>query len=866
MATTTTPIVGIEPLNQFMKKIRTDSNSNFYTHTSIEPYAGRYSMTRDVIEEFWEIYNHKIPNTITEISTDYSMFRIDIDIKRNEYSDKFYTYEQVRNLINKINNQLKLVIDNWDDKYATCCLLEKEVYFKDPKKGEYSGGFHLQYPYVFIENKFIMKRVLNPIKESVKNETGFEFDDIYKKPWYLYGSCKYLKRKPYILTKIYNVDMKEMALYETFKNYDLYDTSERRLEIKENNIEKLLPRILSINPFNRPTQELKPELVFIDNDVEEKRREKPKKNDDRSIEEKLIECKKLLPLISSDRVESFDDWMNMGFILYSIGEGCQEALDLWDEKSSESNNYDAGCCEDKWAKMRVGNYTIATLHFYAKEDSPEEYAKMFKKSWVQKLLNDFTDLSCAKAFKEHNDGEIFYTESHKWIIFDKKTKFWSFNNNKDSLVYHVCNFFSTEIKKYQLEFTENYDRTNEKDEEHLKTIIKTYKKVGMSKFANGVISNLQTLMTEKSDIMEQFETKPNLIAFKNGKVIDLEKGGEHRDIRKDDYIMIHTGYDLPTRNNNDIEEAMKILKSLVKTDDDLKVVLTSLCCPLYGKNKNEFFYVNTGSGGNGKGLLDAWMRAILGGYHKSINATQLTTYEKDGNRANSELAKCQYARCVVAVEPDTTGSTKLVTPTIKKWTGNDPITTRELHSKSFQFVPRFTMYLQTNGVPNLSIDDGGIQRRMKVIELPYEFKTDPDKITEPHHKLADITLKEKISTPPYRNAFFFILLDTWIENNGIFYESISVKNTTSNYFDSQNPVRVWFNEHYELDDKGRISSKEMLEEYQRETDDYMTAIKFGKLMKEFCEMVKTNKYNAYKCKKKENEEEEEFHPRLLGKK
>jgi len=860
-----------EDLNALLHTIETN-NKEYQTHSSIVP-PRKYAMRRELIEDFYKIYDHEIVNTITEKPSPYSMLRFDFDIAGEKYSEKLYTDYQLKFIITKIQNQLLKVIDDYEPIHATCCLLEKEVYEKKPNtKQPWSGGFHLQFPYVFIDNKEIVRRIIEPIKKEVLEAIGLEFDEgALRNNWYMYGSCKDHKKKPYILTKIYNVDMKEMTTYETFQDYKLYDVKENTIEITPENINKLLPRIFSINPFNRQTQELKPDynprLNFIEND----KKKKPKKNDDRDIDEKLAECRKLLPLLNSSRVDDYNEWFNLGCILYSIGNGCDEALELWDEKSQECDDkYESGVCDLKWEKMVVGDFTLGTLHYYARIDSPTEYEELFTKkkviSWVRELMFNFSDLNCAEKFKEYNEGEAFFTESHKWVIFNRNTKFWSFNNNEKSLVYIVSKFFSEEVKKYQIEFTENYDPKNKDDEELLKMIIKIHKKVGMTKFATGVISQLQALLTENSDIMERFDTKPNLIAFKNGKVIDLERNGESRDIIKEDFIITHTGYDLPKRDNNDIELVMNLLMSLVETQDDLKVVLSALSCNIYGKNKNELFFIFTGSGGNGKGLLDAWLFSILGNYYKTININQLTTYEKDGNRANSELTKCHYARCVMTSEPENNRGTKLITPIIKKWTGNDLLTTRELHGKTFQFCPRFTLSIQCNGIPDLSIDDGGIRRRMKCIELPYKFKTNNGQVLNPGEKYADDSLKEKVKTPSYRNAFLFILIDNWIQNNGKFYESVKVKKFTDSYFESQNPVKIWFNENYEVDDSGRISPNTLLEDYRTSTEHFDMGIKeLCIFLKECCQTTRSNGIK-YKCKKKETEneeDEEEENPRLL---
>lgn len=849
-------------LNQFMINSYSEDKT-LSTHTSIFNPRGSFYISRDKLENFYKLYSDKISNGITEIPEAYSMLRFDFDIKKSiedykySFSDKkrFYEIGEIHFLIEKINKKVKQLTD-CNDSDLLCCLLEKDIYKKN--ETSMSGGFHLQYPKIFIRNDVINLLIIKPIEKEIFNETSLTFDGgIYKNPWLMYGATKSETLKPYILTKIFNINMNEMTVFDAFQNYDLYDSESNKIKITPENVDNLLPRILSINSENRKTYEVKNEYIVK---LPELTKKVIKKSDDRSINEKVVECRKLLSIISSSRVDDYHSWINLGWCLFSIFQGCEEGLELWDEKSKESEKYDCCVCELEWVKMRIGNYTVSTLHMFAREDNIEIYNQLFKKKdcWLKELIFNFTDLNCAENFKQYIEGEIFYTESHKWIIFNNETKFWSFNNTKDSLIYPVSRFFTTKIKEFQIEFTKSYNPNDKDDSEFLKEIGKVHKKVGMSKFSNGVISQLQALLTVDNDIMEKFDKNPYLIAFKDGKVIDLKNNANFRNIIKEDFIITHTGYNLPERDNNYIELMKNIVRSLVKSNDDLKVVLTALSCFIYGGNINELFFVFTGSGGNGKGMLDKSLFSVLGNYYKTINITQLTTYEKDGNRANSELAKCQYARCVITSEPDTDKGAKLITPTIKKWTGNDLLTCRELHGKTFQFEPRFTLGIQTNGVPDLSINDGGIQRRMKIIELPYKFVEDKGQMLNENEKYGDSSLKDLVKTPEYRNAMLFLLIDTWIENNGKFYENSKVQSFTNEYFDSQNPIKLWFNENYTIDDNGRISSTTLLEEYRTNTEDYdMTSTKFGKLLKEFCQCIKSSGLIKFKCKKIESNENQD---------
>jgi len=279
---------------------------------------------------------------------------------------------------------------------------------------------------------------------------------------------------------------------------------------------------------------------------------------------------------------------------------------------------------------------------------------------------------------------------------------------------------------------------------------------------------------------------------------------------------------------------------------------------LWGENKNEIFAQLTGSGGNGKGLLDTGMKTVYGKYYQSISASQLTEYEKDTQRANPELASCRFARLVMASEPQDSGSngksTTLKVPTLKKWTGRDIISTRFLHKDTFSFTAKFILMMQLNDLLDLSINDEAIKRRMKVVELPFKFVINDGRTLAENEKYRDETLKDTISQEKYRDALFYILLNTWLENKGIFYESKRVKEFTNEFFENQNPVKLWFDEHYENDDSGRITATDMFNSFKNDNyESILNTTSFGRLLKECCKSKRGKSGIFFLCKKKSAE-------------
>ena len=88
-----------------------------------------------------------------------------------------------------------------------------------------------------------------------------------------------------------------------------------------------------------------------------------------------------------------ENWLNIGKCLYHISFGNKEAYNLWNKKSRDCDNYEAGSCAKEWKKMDINNVTnknienisIETIHFLAKNDNPIEYFKIFNEKDKNKI-------------------------------------------------------------------------------------------------------------------------------------------------------------------------------------------------------------------------------------------------------------------------------------------------------------------------------------------------------------------------------------------------------------------------------------------------------------------------------------------------
>ena len=156
---------------------------------------------------------------------------------------------------------------------------------------------------------------------------------------------------------------------------------------------------------------------------------------------------------------------------------------------------------------------------------------------------------------------------------------------------------------------------------------------------------------------------------------------------------------------------------------------------------------------NGKGTLFNTIHAILGDYAGTMPVDFICT-NKGGrgsyDRANPMLAGLRGKRFLTLSESDDAG--KLNEAEIKNYTGNDPITTRNLHEKPFTFTPQFKMWLSCNSLPTVTDRSLFSSDRVRVIEFNRHFGEGE----------RDTTLKSQFLEDDAKAVIFKWLIDGYI--------------------------------------------------------------------------------------------------------
>ena len=729
----------------------------YHTHVSMINPLGRFQFNRQDIETFWELYCDKLKNEedpivgIAEKPQQYIPVLVDVDLKFKDdenrtYGEHIYTEENVLTIIQIYQSVLKQIVDECTDEHLTCVLLEKPIYYLDSGNIVYiKNGFHLHFPNIFLnkidQEVHLIPRILKMVNEyEVFSNLGLEdSSSVIDKQccsvnWLLYGSRKQEDMDPYKVTAVYNSESEKISLEKAFKHYKIYDNNENKINIR-NKIEYYLPRILSILPYGRDNMELKSNLILP---IKEKIREERKRNNNNdkplkvSVEEELKIAGKLLPLLSEFRTREYNEWIHIGFALYNIGEGSNQALDLWLEFSARAEEaYDEAGCIYQWERMiaKEDGPTLGTIRYLAMKDSPEEYKK-YKQERSQQHLKDALNGShndIAKALYE-DFGDVFVCASipnKMWYQF--RNHRWEEIECGVFLREKISSCIASRFGKMGQEIWQKMANEEDKaDEDSLKTKLKTIQKMyGNCKsapFKNNVMNEAMEVFYNRK-FKDRLDQNPYIIGFQNG-VYDL-KLNIFRDGRPDDYVskclpINYRDYDM---GDKEVEMVTDFLLKVFPDRSVRNYFLDMYSDIFVGGNTQKVVLFWTGEGDNGKSITQNILEEMLGELSIKFDTTLFTGKKTGLGAASPELARAAPpVRSATMEEPDK--QEELNIGYLKKLSGGDKYWARDLFEKgkaTREVKPMFMLTFICNTLPKLKHSDQATWNRIRVIPFESTF-------------------------------------------------------------------------------------------------------------------------------------------------
>lgn len=533
-------------------------------------------------------------------------------------------------------------------------------------------------------------------------------------------------------------------------------------------------------------------------------------------------AKKYLDILDPSRYNDRNKWLNVGYILYSIDSNYN---DIWHYFSEKWDNYNKNDCETAWDSFSGSEniYTIHDLIYLAKIDSSNDYMELYNDIHTHdiKFLKPFDNLISKLIYRIY--GEKFVCsnpEKNEWYYYNNIR--WIKENKSHNLRKLTINEVYPKVEEHRRQLVK--DCANE-------DLIKNYHNI-LRILGSGIKLNCLELEFYNDIFYKIIDQNKSLLGFENG-IYDLNTM-EFRKGNPSDYISMSVGYEYKTYVDTDSEwiELMDLIEKIFPIKDVREFTLKALSSCLDGYIRDEKFYIFSGkhaSGGNGKTTITELQSVALGDYAYSPPVSLITAKRESPNSPNSALYGIRNKRFILMQEPDS--NEQIQTSIIKGYTGGDKVSCRELNNTQVTFIPMGKFFVCANQPPPLSETDGGISRRLLIIEFVSQFVDKPSGKYEYEYKI-DRELKNKLKD--YAPVYMCILLKYYeiYKREGLTPPD-SVLQATRKYENDNNMIKQFVEENIINGDKTmHIIKNELKELFLKDSILKSTFRKFSTFIKQ----------------------------------
>ena len=713
---------------------------------------GKFEIENKDIEAFWTLYLENMDNNlgIAEILHPTCPVIVDVDIKlpatedvltKYKGGEHIYTPRHVTEVVRIYQDVLREIVRDCTSRNLMCLLLEKPKYrIKDDIK----SGFHLHFPSCFMPKHVLFTEVVPRVKRILGNEQTFldlgigdsgGVIDGCCNNWLLYGSLKQNAKVAYKVTAAFDDCQVKIDIEDALENYPLFDVHSNIISFAKENVFDYMPRILSVIPqfrmpvdiiTNTDTEDMAITHDPSPNEPESFNEDTPDSNLTRKVQEDLRLAERILPLLSLSRAQDYGEWINVGFILYSVGRGSSKAYDLWVQFSKRAPNFDEDACEASWGRMHVGKYRINSLCWLARNDDESGFRRVAEGFSVQLSLTDTTQWDIARVMEQEFKGRFVCTSIRRKSWYEFNGHVWKPSEEGTSL----RKLISTHVlDMYRLQLRESMDIAQEEDDEESATFAKKIfgrieKDLKSAGYKNKIMEEARELFFDEN-FENLLDADPNLIAFSNG-IYDL-KSNIFRSGLPGDYIskaMPIKYHPELTVDHPKVKEVMHMLETLFPDPELLDFFLYHYSNIFEGGNKLKAVIFWTGVGNNGKSVLQTFFERMLGlgAYCVKLNTKIITGQKPLVGSACPDLSRSKGVRLATMEEPNI--NERINIGVYKLLAGNDAIWMRDLYMsgrETNEFTPMFKLTFISNDPPVFDRPDQATWNRTFVLPFESEF-------------------------------------------------------------------------------------------------------------------------------------------------
>ena len=544
-----------------------------------------------------------------------------------------------------------------------------------------------------------------------------------------------------------------------------------------------------------------PEKVYVNNYIDEE-----------VSEEDVHKC---LECIDPDC--GYEDWIKVATAVKNL----TSDFDIWNDWSKQSSKYNAKEMKIKWKSFNNTDIGIACLKSLARQYNEELYVQNFPKPEVNVEFIDNDEQPQPQApvnnlcvsIHEQDIGQYiidtYLKDSYVCVSLEDNTFFY-YNNNRwiedkgnITLFKYITKDYLKDVVKYQNEAQTKVNKLKDDDKEKailvnkLKNVCKLLAKL-KGKLCNfeGVVDWIAKELYNPK-FYDLCDENICLLGFDNG-VYDT-KTKTFRDGKPSDYVTKSVGYNFPIDDKGYRKDIDEFLKKVFPDKELRKYVLHQQAQALSGMKGNDCVYTHSGKGSNGKSIEQILLTNVFGDYFLEIPSTMLTKVNKmEHNKPDPFYTEMKGVRYSIANEPS--DGSKINDSLIKIMGSKEGLKFRTLFSKVVEKLKLQTqLHIYCNNKLDFNANDGGVVRRLKVIDYVSKFSEDNNLINEANNIYSmDTELSEKVKL--WREDYMKMLLDIY-DPKYKYTEPEAVKNSSSNYCDANNDVKRFITEHFELTNK-----------------------------------------------------------------
>lgn len=330
------------------------------------------------------------------------------------------------------------------------------------------------------------------------------------------------------------------------------------------------------------------------------------------------------------------------------------------------------------------------------------------------------DAGSARLFIDACGDRVLYAaDRKKWLYYDGRR--WDIDGE---------NAVKERLKQLSDAFAV-YILQNVHDESKRAEMLKFAGKWQQLRQRETILKDAQSVRPVKSDA---FDKKPHLFNCLNG-TLDLNTL-EFREHRAGDMLsrVAAVSYD-PTATAPRWE---RFIDEVTDGDRETARYIQKACgYALTGDTWHECLFILYGATSrNGKTTLLKTVQTMMGDYAATANPETFTKKDKaNDNAPREDIARLAGVRFVTVSEPPR--GMELNAALVKDLTGNEIVKARRLYESSFEYVPRFKLFFNTNHRPR--VDDMTVFESERVKMIPFNVHFSQDR--------RDPYLKNTLQTP-----------------------------------------------------------------------------------------------------------------------